>query len=431
MGSHVPLTTPTPGAPSQLGNGRLSVAPRLDAVDLLRGVVIMLMALDHVRDFFSDRLFANPTDMITTTAALFMTRWVTHFCAPTFIFLAGVGAFLSTTRGKSKCELSWFLLTRGLWLVFLELTVIRASWWFNWDPLHHGVGVFWPIGWSMVVLAGLVFLPISAVTIFGVVMIAYHNLLDGISAEQLHLPPWLWMILHQPGDETVVCVPSWLWTMLHKPGDKTVVGGLTFGTGYCLIPWMGVMAAGYGFGSLLLLERRVRRRELFGLGAALTVAFVLLRAANDYGDARPWYDQGDVLLTICSFLNCTKYPPSLLYLLMTLGPAIMALAFFDRPLGALARPIVTFGRVPLFFYLLHIPLIHGGAALLDYWRFGWSPLAHGGPWDVKPGEIPSNYGLSLPMVYLVWVGVLVVLYPACRWFADVKRRRKEAWLSYF
>jgi uncharacterized membrane protein len=415
MGTNVPPAAPAATAPA-----------RLEAVDLLRGVVIMLMALDHVRDFFTDRLTLDPTDLSRTTEALFLTRWVTHFCAPTFIFLAGVGAFLSTTRGKSKHELAWFLLTRGLWLVFLELTVIRASWWFNWDPLHHGVGVFWPIGWSMVALAGLVFLPTSAVTTFGVVMIAYHNLLDGRTAEQVRLPAWLWVILHQPG-------------------EAPVVGSITFGTSYCLVPWMGVMAAGYGFGSLLLLEPRVRRKQLFGLGAALTVAFILLRAANVYGDPRPWAQQSDALFTLFSFLNCTKYPPSLLYLLMTLGPAILALAFFDRPpspyplpqdggegrvRGALARPIITFGRVPLFFYLLHIPLIHGGAVLLDYLRFHESPLANGGPWDVKPDAVPSNYGLSLPMVYLVWVGVLVLLYPACRWFAEVKRRRRDAWLSY-
>jgi uncharacterized membrane protein len=419
MGTNVPLASAA------------AVRPRLDSVDLLRGVVIMVMALDHVRDFWSDHLTMDVTDLSITTPGLFLTRWITHYCAPTFIFLAGVGAFLSTTRGKSTRDLSWFLLTRGLWLVFLELTVIRASWWFNWDPLHHGVGVFWPIGWSMVALAGLVYLPTSAVTAFGVVMIAYHNLLDGVTQVWIALPDWLWTILHQPGDEPVLHVPGWLWMILHQPGpDQTVVGSLTFGTSYCLIPWMGVMAAGYGFGSLLMLEPRVRRRQLLGLGAALTTAFVILRAANVYGDPRPWSEQRDILFTVFSFLNCTKYPPSLLYLLMTLGPAIFALGLFDRPLGPLARPIITFGRVPLFFYLLHIPLIHGGVVLCDYLRFGWSPQVFDGPWSARPKLVESNYGISLPMVYLVWVGVLVILYPVCHWFAGVKRRRREAWLSY-
>jgi len=428
MNDNAPLAAPAAAAPPA------KTPPRMDAVDLLRGVVIMLMALDHVRDFLSNRLYMDVTDLTITTPGLFLTRWVTHYCAPTFIFLAGVGAFLSRTRGKSKADLSWFLLTRGLWLVFLELTVIRASWWFNWDPLQHAVGVFWPIGWSMVVLAGLVFLPTWTVTTFGLVMIVGHNLLDTLTHDRLGVPAWVWTILHEPGNKPVGAVPTWLWTLFQNPGEETAPGIITFGTGYCLIPWMGVMAVGYGFGRLLLLEPRVRRKTLLGLGAALTAAFVLLRAANVYGDPHPWSQQPDAMFTVFSFLNCTKYPPSLLYLLMTLGPAIFALGLFDRPLGLLeplARPIITFGRVPLFFYLLHIPLIHGAAVLCDYLRFGWSPQANGGPWDVKPDAVPSDYGISLPMVYLVWVGVLLVLYLPCRWFAEVKRRRREAWLSYF
>jgi uncharacterized membrane protein len=385
--------------------------PRLDSVDWLRGVVMVLMALDHVRDFFSDRLFADPTDLATTTPALFLTRWVTHFCAPTFIFLAGTGAFLAGTRGKSRGELAWFLFTRGLWLVVLELTVNRVGWMFNFDPYHHGPGVFWAIGWSMVVLAGLVFLPIAVVTAFGVVMISAHNWLDGLTASQVGLPEWLWVVLH-------------------RPGEAPVMDGIMIGTGYCLVPWMGVMAAGYGFGTVLLLEPSVRRRCCCWIGIGLTLTFVGLRAINVYGDPRPWSVQGDAVTTVLSFLNCTKYPASLLYLLMTLGPAIFALGHFDRPPGPLAKPLVTFGRVPLFFYVLHVPLVHAGAVLCDYLRFGWSPQATNGPWAVRPGEVPESYGVSLPDVYLLWVAVVVALYPACRWFAEVKRRHRSAWLSY-
>jgi uncharacterized membrane protein len=243
-------------------------------------------------------------------------------------------------------------------------------------------------------------------------MILLHNLLDGLTAAEVGLPGWLWVILH-------------------SPGDAPVVDGITFGTGYCLVPWMGVMAAGYGLGPLMQIDRAVRRRLLMQIGAGLTLCFLLLRAANVYGDPNPWVEQSDFLWTVLSFLNCTKYPPSLLFLLMTLGPAIGALGLFDRPLGSLARPIVTFGRVPLFFYLLHILIIHGGAVLFDTVRFGWSPLAGHGPWEVQPETIPASYGLSLPMVYLVWVGVVLVLYPPCRWFAEVKRRRRDVWLSYF
>jgi len=288
--------------------------------------------------------------------------------------------------------------------------VNRALWMFNYDLHHHGAGVFWAIGWSMVVLAGLVNLPTSVVTAFGVLMIFLHNLLDGLTADQVGLP-------------------GWLWVTLHSPGEAPLVDGYTFGTGYCLVPWMGVMAAGYGFGSLFQLDRPARRRRFFQLGTAMTLGFIVLRAANVYGDPRPWTEQSSPLWTFLSFLNCTKYPPSLLYLLMTLGPAILALAVFDHPLGAVARPVVTFGRVPLFFYLLHIPLIHGAAALCDYVRFGWSPLATGGPWEVRPESVPESYGVSLPVVYAIWVGVVLVLYPACRWFANVKRRRRDAWSS--
>ena len=384
---------------------------RLDSIDFVRGLVMILMALDHVRDFFSDRLFLDATDLTTTTPANFLTRWVTHFCAPTFIFLAGTAAFLSGTRGKSKPALSWFLLTRGIWLAFFEVVVNRMMWMFNYDLHHHGAGVFWAIGWSMVALSFLVYLPTLVVTVFGVAMIALHNLLDGLKPADLPLP-------------------GWLWTILHNPGEATVVDGYTFGTGYCLIPWVGVMAAGYGFGTVMLLERATRRRRLFQLGAALTLGFIILRAVNVYGDPRPWSEQSSPLWTFLSFLNCTKYPPSLLFLLMTLGPALLALAVFDRPLGSLAGPIITFGRVPLFYYLLHIPLIHGGAVLLDYVRFGWSPLAIAGPWEVKPSEIPGSYGVSLPMVYLIWIGVVVILYLPCRWFAAVKQRRRDVWLSY-
>jgi uncharacterized membrane protein len=384
---------------------------RLDSIDLVRGLVMILMALDHVRDFFSERLFLDPTDLETTTPAIFLTRWVTHFCAPTFLFLAGTAAFLSRTRGKSTAALSWFLFTRGLWLAFLEVTVNRFLWMFNYDLRHHGAGVFWAIGWSMVVLSLLVYLPAWVATGFGVLLILLHNLLDGLTAEQVGLPAWLWVVLH-------------------RPGDAPVAGDVTFGTGYCLVPWAGVMAAGYGLGPLLRLDRDQRRRWLFRLGGGLVLCFVLLRAANIYGDPRPWVRQSDPLWTFLSFLNCTKYPPSLLYLLMTLGPALLALAYFDRPLGRLARPVVTFGRVPLFFYLLHIPLIHGAAALCDWLRFGWSPLAAAGPWEVRPQEVPGGYGLGLPLVYLVWAGVVLALYPPCRWFAGVKRRRRDGWLSY-
>ena len=390
-------------------------SPRLDSVDLLRGVVIMIMALDHVRDFFSAQIFIDPTDLEKTTPALFLTRWITHYCAPTFVFLAGTGAFLSGTRGKTKGQLSWFLLTRGLWLAFLEVTLIRASWIFNWHIYEHGAGVFWPLGWGMVILAGLIYLPTPVITIFGLVMVAFHNLLDGLTAAQVGMPHLLWGILHS-GKEGIIM----------QGADYKV----TFQTGYCLIPWVGVMALGYSFGRLLLLEPSNRRKTIFSIGLLMTLGFIVLRLANVYGDASPWVRQPTMVMTMMSFLNCSKYPPSLLYLLMTLGPALMALSLFDQVRARWVQPIITFGRVPLFFYLLHILLIHGGAVALDYYRFGWSPLATEGPWGFNEKIVPLGYGVSLPMVYLIWISLLVILYFPCRWFAGVKKRNRSPWLSY-
>jgi uncharacterized membrane protein len=391
---------------------------RLDSIDFLRGLVIVLMALDHVRDFFhfvrgpaTDEFFVDPVDMSKTTPSLFLTRWVTHFCAPTFIFLAGTGAFLSGTRGKSKAELSWFLFSRGLWLLFLELTVIRGSWMFNWDMHEHGAGVFWSLGWGMIVLAALVHLPYALIAALGLACVAFHNLMDGRTAAQVGLPDWLWILLH-------------------SEGKVRIAGFATFETNYFLIPWVAVMALGYCFGLILQLEPRRRRRELLGLGLGLVMVFVLVRGANIYGDPLPWSVQHDALMTVLSFLNCNKYPPSLLYVLMTLGPAILILAWVDGKSSRWMQPILVFGRVPLFFYLLHIPLIHGGAVMLDLFRYGWSPLAWHGNWDVFPDKVPEGYGVSLPMVYLIWIAVLVILYPVCRWYADYKRRSRSVWLSY-
>jgi len=382
------------------------IRPRLDSVDMLRGVVMVLMVLDHTRDFFYEAKF-DPTDPTQTTVALFFTRWVTHFCAPLFVFLAGSGAYLAGARGKSKPELAWFLLTRGLWLVVLELTVVRVALTFNPRSPVLLATTLWAIGWSMVGLSALVFLPLPVIAAFGIVTMAAHNLLDGVNPESLGRWRAAWIVLHQPGQ---VQLP----------------GGWILFVAYPLVPWVGVIAAGYAFGRLLLLEPARRRRVLLTLGLALTLAFVALRASNLYGDPRPWTAQKSDLFTALSFLNCLKYPFSLLFLLMTLGPGIAALALLDRPTGKLTRPILIFGRVPLFFYLLQWPVLHVLAIAMA--------LANGRKvdWLFKsffPGT-PPGYGFGLPTVYLMWLVVLVLLYPACRWFAGVKQRRRDAWLSY-
>lgn len=402
------LNGPQPGRAATEPSRALTERNRLDSVDRLRGLVMVLMALDHVRGYFTNPLL-DPTDLEHTNAALFLTRWVSHLCAPTFIFLAGTGAYLAARRGKTKPQLAWFLLTRGLWIVLLGLTFVKFCWSFGLYVHNYNADVLWAIGWSMVVLAGLVFLPTWAVTAFGLVMIAGHNLLDPVPASAFGPFSDFWEILHRKE--------------MHRDGLLEFFGGaIKFDTQYPLIPWIGVMAVGYGFGALLQREAAVRWKWLLGLGIALCLGFVVLRAANVYGDPDPWSWQRDELFTALSFLNCHKYPPSLLFLLMTLGPALLLLAWFERAPQLPGRPLLVFGRVPMFYYLIHIPLIHAlarAAALVRY-----------GPAILDADQLPKDYGYGLPVVYGIWLGVVLSLYPVCRWFMGVKRRRRDAWLSY-
>ena len=384
-----------------------TVRPRLDSIDLLRGLVMILMALDHTRDFFTNAHF-DPTDLSQTTAALFLTRWVTHFCAPVFTFLAGAGAYLAAARGKTRPQLARFLLTRGLWLIVLQYTVVWFGITFHFDWHSLPASVLWALGWGMIVLAGLVHLPLPVTAAFAVVTIAGHNLFDAVRPDQLGLLGPLWAVLHTRGP-------------LPLPPSVTMF------VVYPLVPWIGVMAAGYVFGAVFLLNRPRRRTTMLGLGASLILLFVALRATNFYGDPHPWSPRQDALFTVLSFLNCQKYPPSLLYLLMTLGPALLALPVFEHSLGRLGRPLLMFGRVPLFFYLLqwyaaHLLAVVVNAALGQ--PASW--LLGGAPWDA-----PQGSGYSLGVVYLMWIVVLILLSPPCRWFAALKRRRRDAWLSYF
>ena len=387
-----------------------SPSTRLESLDALRGIVIVLMALDHTRDFFHYGAFEgwDPLDLSRTSAALFFTRWITHFCAPVFVFLAGTGAYISFARGKSKRELSWFLFSRGCWLVFLEITWVKCfGWSFAFDFSAVWLLVIWALGVSMIVLAALVHLPVGIIATFGLVMIATHNALDGLT-------PKSW------GD--------WegLWRVLHAGGSFEVRPGITIGAGYPLIPWIGVMAAGYAFGQIVLLEPTQRRRLMLSLGLAACVLFLLLRGSNIYGDPKPWTTQDTALHTFFSALKCEKYPPSLSYLLMTLGPALLVLSWLDRGLPIWLRPVLIFGRVPLFFYLLHLPLIHGLSVAVHWFRF------HDAGWllGVPAAKPPANAGFGLIGTYLVWILILLLLFPVCRWFAELKRRRRDAWLSY-
>jgi uncharacterized membrane protein len=375
---------------------------------------MVIMALDHTRDYVHAAAMAfQPEDLQQTTPAIFLTRWITHVCAPAFMFLAGAGAFLRVERGSTIPELSRFLWTRGLWLVVLEFTAVRAGFFFDLrlDPLI--LLVFWALGLSMVALAALVHLPPRALLVVSAGMIAMHNLLDGVAATRFGAYAWVWRILHEQG--------------------LLLTGGPTVIVAYPLIPWIGVMAAGYCFGHVYRLPADRRRTLLLGLGLALAIAFVAIRAFNGYGDPRPWTVQSQPLFTWLSFLNATKYPASLAFLLMTLGPALLFLAWADRWRPGARHPLIVFGRVPLFYFVVHIPLIHLLAIGLTWLRYGPAPFLFTAPPTLGTPRalFPPDYGWDLWVVYAVWAVVVLALYPACLWFMRLKARSRAWWVSYF
>lgn len=378
---------------------------RIDSVDVVRGLVMILMALDHTRDFFGPR--TDPTNVVTTSVALFFTRWVTHICAPTFFLLTGTGAALSLGR-KTTGQLSRFLVTRGLWMLFLELVVVRClGLQFNFDYHTTILEVIWALGWAMIALSAFVWLPRRAIAAVSIVVIAGHNLLDGVRSSNP-----VWVFLHRPG------------FLKPPPGDVVFVA-------YPIVPWIAVTAIGFVLGGIYAWEPARRRRFLLRLGLAIPATFVVLRWLNVYGDPFTWSPQPTASHTVIAFLDATKYPPSLLFLLMTLGFTTLALYAFDGGVPRLFKPALTYGRVPLFYFLIHIALIHLFVVAIGYARYGaihWfldSPSL-----DKYPFEMPPGWGYSLPFVYGMWALVVIVLYPACAWFAGVKARNKAPWLSY-
>jgi uncharacterized membrane protein len=391
--------------------------PRLVSVDVLRGLAMVIMALDHTRDFMASVQFA-PEDLARTYGVLFFTRFITHFCAPVFCFLAGTGAFLATSRGKSIQQVSRFFFTRGLWLVFLEFAVVDFAWGFV--PWAYA-GVIWILGWSMMAMALIIRLPLRWIAVMGLGMIATHNLLDGIN------PAW-WGKFY------------WLWMMLHTPGRIPLTAHFSFYVGYVLIPLVGVMATGFAFGSLLL--RPDRRKWIVALGISATALFFVLRGINLYGNGiaglpfgwprsvGPWSVQPTLSLTAISFFNTLKYPPSLDYLLMTLGPSLIVLGLLDgaKAERGLGRVLLVFGRVPLFYYVLHLYLLHMIAilvALVFQQPLWYGPILGG------TSPKPLGYGHDLPFVYVMWILAVAILYLPCRWFMDLRSRHRDwAWLSY-
>lgn len=406
----VALTSPVAAGRDILRVSEVKIrSSRLDCIDLLRGIVMVLMALDHTRDFFTGLQFA-PEDLSRTSAPLFFTRFVTHFCAPVFFLLAGTGAYLSLSRGKSVAQVSTFFATRGLWLIFLDLTVMAVAWTFVY-PFWFS-GVLWSIGWAMIAMALLVWLPLPAIAAVGAGMILTHNLLDGITPRSF--------------DNFTL---ARLWVVLHGHGLVPIGSQSEFFILFPLIPWVGVMAVGYALGALL--RRPDWRKLVFGIGAMLTAAFLLSRFFHLYGSAHGgWKVQASPLLNLVAFFDTSKYPPSLQFLLMTLGPALMALPWLDRVNAerGLARVLQVFGRVPLFYYVLHLFLIHTLAILVANAVHQPSGWLRGGPMMLFP---PEHYGHGLPFIYAMWATVVVLLYLPCKWFMEYKRRHSDWWLSYF
>jgi len=368
---------------------------RIDSIDVLRGIVMVIMALDHTRDFFSNITY-DPTDLTKASTALFLTRFITHFCAATFVFLAGTSAFLYLSRGKTKKEASIFLLTRGIWLIILEITVIRIGWDmvlnFNFITLQ----VIWVIGVSMVVLSALIYLPVRVIGAFGLLLIFGHDLLDKVSREYFN----------QTG--------AIIWEFLHVQSTWRFGGHYQVLIYYPLIPWIGVMAVGYSFGAIFKLESEKRRKLLLTLGFSAIALFVIIRMFNIYGDPGIWTTQGAWYRTILSFIDIHKYPPSLDYLLITLGPALLLLSLLEKAQNKLTDIFVIYGRVPMFYYILHLYLLHITAIVVTI------ICAHTG----------ITFGFGLPVVYFVWISVVITLYFPCRWYMNYKRTHKYWWLGY-
>jgi uncharacterized membrane protein len=395
---------------------------RIVSLDVMRGLVMVIMALDHTRDFFTNLRF-EPETLVQTYYALFFTRWITHFCAPLFFFLAGTGAFFYGRR-RTPQALSRFLWTRGLWLIFIEFTVVGTAWTFLFP--WGFFGVIWCLGACMVLMAAIVRMPLRWVAAFSAILILGHDLLDPVRPRQFgSLAP--------------------LWTILHVRGGLLLPFHVREFVLFPLVPWVGVMAAGYVFGSLYLLEKERRRKIIGRIGLGLTVAFIVLRLTNLYGNPPvglggvsqgAWHVQPTMEKTVILFFDVEKYPPSLQFLLMTIGPSLLLLAWLGKKLDQkndgqgiprALSPLLTFGRVPMFFYILHLYLIHSLAvlaAVLFHQPVAW--LLHGG----FMFGAPDSWGYDLPFVYLVWITAVVILYFPCRWYEGVKQRRKDWWLSY-
>jgi uncharacterized membrane protein len=386
---------------------------RIKSIDLLRGLIMLIMALDHTRDYFhADSFMFDPLDLHKTTLLLYFTRWITHLCAPIFVLLAGTSAFISGQR-KTTRELASFLIKRGIWLIILEETVVNFAWFFNIEFSFFILGVIWVLGFSMIILAGLIFLPKKVILFTGLIMVFGHNLLDNI-----HFPEHNFM--------------GFAWGMLHER-KVFIIGHRAVMEGYHIIPWAGVMALGYCLGEIFAkgFDTSKRKRILLQLGTASIILFIIIRGINVYGNLYPWSHQATHLLSFLSFMDISKYPPSLDYLLITEGIGLVFLALTENVSNGLSKAISVYGRVPMFYYLLHIYLIHLLAILaVVLTGHPWTDMTSFTTWISLMPNL-RGYGFSLGVVYLIWIAVIVILYPLCKMYDEYKARNKDKWwLSY-
>jgi uncharacterized membrane protein len=387
--------------------------PRIRSIDLLRGIVMVIMALDHVRDYFHETAMVDdPLNLETTTPALYFTRWITHFCAPVFVFLAGTSAYMISQK-KSKADLSNFLIKRGFWLVLIEVTVVTLGWTFN--PLFNLIilQVIWAIGISMVLLGLLIHLPYRFLLMLGLIIVFGHNLIDYAEAARGGNTGLLWDLFHSANFS------------LHSLNATHFVMVV-----YAFLPWLGVMILGYCLGRLYVpaFDPNKRKKILFYLGAGMLLLFIIVRTLNEYGDPSPWSYQRNFFYTFLSFIKVTKYPPSMLFVCITIGIALIALAFLEDVQNKFTKWMTVYGRVPFFYYVLHLYLMHAFCVIAFFLS------GYGADNIVSPQTPflfrPPRFGYSLPIVYVIWFIVVLLLYPICRWYNRYKSTHHNWWLSY-
>ncbi|MES2516617.1 MAG: heparan-alpha-glucosaminide N-acetyltransferase domain-containing protein [Bacteroidota bacterium] len=381
---------------------------RIQTIDFVRGLVMLIMAIDHIRDLmYISTGIPDPTDLSKTTVGLFFTRWITHLCAATFVFLSGTSVYFSFQKQQYIAESKRFLLTRGLWLIVLEFTVITFAIWFDIQFRTFLFQVIAAIGFSFIILAFLLKLPPKTIGIIGLIIIFGHNALQGISLGQNPVVSFIVSILFGGG-------------LAQLPNTTMVIG-------YPIVPWLGIMLAGFGFGQFL--EQPNRQKRLWQLSAGMIILFIVLRFLNIYGDPVKWSVQKDAVFTFLSFINITKYPPSLLYVLITLGISISVMAMTEGVKNKFIDIVTVYGKVPLFYYLIHWYSIRFLTIALMYLQgYSWKDFVFG---TFEFGKPKGPSGVELPMIYAIWFGLIVALYPLCKWYGAYKLAHPEKkWLRY-